>query len=646
MNEQPLSVLETIEKRATFEVDIDEGWSKIIERQFGGSPARGFAELLQNAIDSYPSGTSFDERMLSIQTSDGCISVTDYGEGLSRERLVLIVTLGGTDKKGDASKIGRFGVGFFSIFNPALGTRKVTVTTRCEGQPVELVFHVVKPGAPPRIETRMVDLTENYSTRVSVEFDRPNSVSECIEQADRSLSYYPCRVSINGKRFSNAWERARSQNCTMFKEGTVDGFIQRECYGQSVTLLCKYERIMSLPLQCLIENSQKHYFDLRSHRSLDVPLVPGIEIVLNCNHLNVTISRDSFWLDSDYRRMVHDLAKVLGALLDKQLADDPDPQLVLANQYILAEKVGETVKSLIKDEPMEETPANRLLKRLAEAKVYRLNGRREHFSLVDIHRQKTPELPLYFSPSHQNLRWLGGAFKHDFIVLPTKCTAGGGAPDFYPSLLGKVFDPVFNLDEDTVDPSKVRQLVDKGVVDPADLTPKCRLVGERELNEAERALLKQMAALLAKEGVRKALSSAIHIEPRSVLPVFFHTEGDKAVLATGLFTPEGAPWSDLPENLRTVKDDRRDFDECKGRDLLLGLRRDHPMIEQLIASENPYRVYYAIMFLAHELALCQRVLAPYSSFYHMAKERLASEMRRALSKDFAEKENRETETAS
>jgi hypothetical protein len=635
VNTQQLNILETIEKQSTFEVDIHDGWGKLAARQFGGSAARGFAELLQNAIDSYPRGTPFDERMIAIEAFEDRISVTDYGEGLNRDRLVLIVTLGGTDKHGDASKIGRFGVGFFSIFNPALGTRKVTVTTRCEGQPVELVFNVRDPNAPPLIETRMVDLAEKYSTRVEVQFDRPSSVSECVGQAHKSLNYYPCRVSINGKPFSNAWEEARAQNRTMFKEGTVDGFIRRGAFCQYVTLLCKYECIMTIPIQALNEDHQEHHFDLRSHRSLGVPLVPSIEIVLNCNSLNVTISRDGCWVDSDFRRMVRDLTKVLGALLEKQLAVNPDPQLVLANQYILAEKVGETVKSLIKDEPMEQSPSNRLLVQLAEAKVYRINGCRELCSLVDVQRQKTAELPLFFSPSHQNLRWLGGAFKHDFILLPTKCTAGGGAPDFYPLLLEEVFDQVFNLDEDTADPARVREFVEKGWVDPADLTPQCQLVGERELNDAERALLKQIAALLAKKSVMKALKSAVHIQPRSVLPVFFHTDGDKAVLATGLFTPEGAPWSDLPGNLRAAADDKRDFDSCKGRDLLLGLRRDHPMIEQLIASENPYRVYYAIMFLAHELALCQRVLAPYSSFYHMAKERLASEMRRALSKDFA-----------
>ena len=42
------------------EFALDEGWSKIICRQFGGAPGREYGELIQNALDSYPSDTSVE----------------------------------------------------------------------------------------------------------------------------------------------------------------------------------------------------------------------------------------------------------------------------------------------------------------------------------------------------------------------------------------------------------------------------------------------------------------------------------------------------------------------------------------------------------------------------------------------------------
>jgi hypothetical protein len=62
----------------------------------------------------------------------------------------------------------------------------------------------------------------------------------------------------------------------------------------------------------------------------------------------------------------------------------------------------------------------------------------------------------------------------------------------------------------------------------------------------------------------------------------------------------------------------------------LGLRRNHPFIEHLVRSDDPYRAYYGLTFLAHELAMCQKRLMPHSPFFHLSKECLAADMRRAL----------------
>lgn len=80
-------------------IDRDEAWRKLISHQFGGRPGRGFAELIQNAIDSYPSATPMEDRKGEIKSDSYKISITDYGEGLTRKRIELLCTLGGTDKR-------------------------------------------------------------------------------------------------------------------------------------------------------------------------------------------------------------------------------------------------------------------------------------------------------------------------------------------------------------------------------------------------------------------------------------------------------------------------------------------------------------------------------------------------------------------
>ena len=105
-------------------IDLDEGWKKIISRQFGGSPGRGFGELIQNFLDSYLSSVPWNQRRGVITFGEHWVSLKDYGSGLDLNKIKLVTSMGGTDKHTDPNKIGKFGIGFFSIFNkvgPFLG---------------------------------------------------------------------------------------------------------------------------------------------------------------------------------------------------------------------------------------------------------------------------------------------------------------------------------------------------------------------------------------------------------------------------------------------------------------------------------------------------------------------------------------------
>jgi len=241
------------------EIDLDEAWKKLISCQFTGRAGRGFGELIQNFLDSFPASVPWNERKGIIKSGKDWISIFDFGEGMDRDRLALLVTLGGTDKSDDIYKIGTFGIGFYSIFNPLLRTRKVQVVTRCEGQVVEIIFLVKEPGKRPEITTRILKKKISYSTRVNVEFDSSRSVDLCLEQAESCLKYYPCNVTINGQPHSSIWQQAEKNGSRLFKQGYCDGFLENgDGLSDYVTLLCKYEYLMFMSFRSLITGGRYH----------------------------------------------------------------------------------------------------------------------------------------------------------------------------------------------------------------------------------------------------------------------------------------------------------------------------------------------------------------------------------------------------
>ena len=188
------------------QIDLEEGWKKIISRQFGGNPGKGFGELIQNFLDSYDSSIAWNQRRGIITYGDNWISLKDFGSGLNLDKIKLVTRMGGTDKSTDPQKIGKFGIGFFSIFNPKLGTRKVEITTMCDDQPIKLEYIITKDGHRPLLNSEVLDYPIDFSTEVKVFFDRSDSVRKCIEYGKDSLRYYPCDIQINGTRYQSIWD--------------------------------------------------------------------------------------------------------------------------------------------------------------------------------------------------------------------------------------------------------------------------------------------------------------------------------------------------------------------------------------------------------------------------------------------------------
>ena len=104
-------------------------------RQFS-DPMAFFRELVQNAIDS---GTGEVEINLLHDQDRLEISISDWGEGMTREIIeTKLVRLFSSGKDEDLTKIGRFGIGFVSVF--AIEPQQVVVETGREGQFWRVLF--------------------------------------------------------------------------------------------------------------------------------------------------------------------------------------------------------------------------------------------------------------------------------------------------------------------------------------------------------------------------------------------------------------------------------------------------------------------------------------------------------------------------
>jgi hypothetical protein len=615
-----------------FEIDIDEGWNKLTSSQFGGTPGRAFSELIQNAIDSYPSGTPWKERKGDINFTSNTISLTDWGEGMNSTRLSLLTTAGGTDKSDDVTKIGQFGLGFISIFNPKLETEQVDVITKCDGHTVELIFKVTDPKKRPDIILRVLEKRIDYSTKISIKFRNSNSVNQCIEYARKSLAYYPCTMQINGQLLQSVWLKNDKSSCMEFEESGCRGLIRKKNIWLNFYLLCKYELVTNTTLAGFITGCRNMKYNLEDYYNNSTPYICDVEVLFNVDNLRLTISRDNYYLDWIYADAKKLLNRKLRYFLFAELKNKNNLLVVIANQFIFRNELRDFISGF-ENEEYYQREENRLIKLLAETPSHRINGRPGLYSLVQLYKKLSRGVPFYYSPGRTNLRWLGGSFKHDFIVIPEECKLMLSAPLFFDYIFETVYQDVVNLDTIMGDRKKVCDLVERGLVNKSALSPVCKILGRREVSEKQSRLLADLQGILKQDEIIQMIGNNLQVSIKSIKPIYFSVKDEGVYLSTGLFDIDGKPLNEeYLSNFLNHVDEGNIPNKEKKVEILIGLNLDHPFIYYLTECRNPHRAFYALTYLSHELALCQKMLVPYSPFYHLVKEKLAQDMRKVLMK--------------
>ncbi|KIG17678.1 hypothetical protein DB30_02953 [Enhygromyxa salina] len=122
-------------------VDVGDALDDLIN-QFS-DPMSFFRELIQNALDAGSDEVDIDfEFQASAEQPDSgamIVTVTDYGEGMDRAIIDSKLTrLFSSAKDGDMTKIGKFGIGFVSVF--AIEPDAVCVDTARAGEAWRVLF--------------------------------------------------------------------------------------------------------------------------------------------------------------------------------------------------------------------------------------------------------------------------------------------------------------------------------------------------------------------------------------------------------------------------------------------------------------------------------------------------------------------------
>ena len=129
------------------------------------SPLHCFRELVQNSIDA---GSGAVDIWLDFIPDEGGgasgvieIHVDDAGEGMNEEIIDdQLTTLFSSTKEDDLTKIGKFGIGFVSVF--ALGPKGVLVQTGRDGEYWEVFFDHDRSFYKSPLETPIEDVVEEF----------------------------------------------------------------------------------------------------------------------------------------------------------------------------------------------------------------------------------------------------------------------------------------------------------------------------------------------------------------------------------------------------------------------------------------------------------------------------------------------------
>lgn len=255
---------------------VDEVFKNLVD-QFS-DPFTCLRELVQNAMDA---GTETVEiRTLYFDDPGGVVlEIRDFGSGMTRDIIDSKLTrLFASDKENDLTKIGKFGIGFVSVFS--LKPELVTVDTGRDGEYWRIAFD---GGTDFALFTLHEPLE---GTSVKIHKILPREEYEPFVQRCRETLLLWCRhsattISFNGDTLNTDLE---IESPARFEHSSPLG---RFCLGvqaQTPTPFGLYNTGLTL-----MEGEQQDW--------------PGVSYKVLSNHLEHTLTRDAVIKDDNYAKV-------------------------------------------------------------------------------------------------------------------------------------------------------------------------------------------------------------------------------------------------------------------------------------------------------------------------------------------------------
>lgn len=593
-------------------VDLENGFSKLAR----GTGVEPLVEVCMNALDAQSEAEPHNRR-LQIEQRGEVVSISDWGPGLADlAGLDFLLRVGASSKAGDSKTVGQFGVGFLSVF--AEPTTRVEVISRIGDGYAHLVFHLTDRARPPRVTWSWADRPpKRFGTRVVMWCGSATRATRLLATAERALQWVDAHVELRGRSVVSQWSRG-ARGTLQWDVPGYRGYAKRCGTFSHVTILYRYQYITKVSFGALATGGHGMQYDLRDLRKKRMPMVPGLEIVINCDNLSVTLSRDGFRLDGLWNRMLDQIREQAMHMLSEALQTGQDRSLLLANQYTLSESLGPVVKKLADNEQADVHPA---LRQLARAKLYRLSGRTAEYSLVDLYKLRTEKRPAFWSSgSLAPTALVGGAYQRDFLIHPGRRQAtGGGAHDLFDRIFASVFGAQYDIDSLRNDSTQLAALARSGVIDAKALTP--AVVVSRIAPSPEHKLLAaEISALLSRPRIRPVLKAYLGIRVRRISVAWFTGEPRVTAAPVGVFDSGGRA-IDAPTE--------------KARDIQIGLRAESPLISAMAHSTCEDRAVYALSWAASAFSRCQKALTPTSGSFQIVRAGLARALREVIIDDLA-----------
>ena len=269
-------------------------------------PLDFYRELIQNAIDA---GSNRIDVRLEFR-ADGAagtavMQVEDDGEGMDEEVIQnYLLVLFKSSKEDDLTKIGKFGIGFVSVFAPE--PELVRVHTAKNGASYRLDFPSYKRYELYRVpEMRDGTLVEVIKAMSREKYDK--LVSDSIKTIRYWCKHAETRITFHDRSGSKPAEEISEPfelpggSCRKYEE---EGTIAVLAYtGENPPFCGYYNKGLTLK-----EDRKPHF--------------PGIEFKIKSRYLEHTLTRDNVLEDENYAKAMAIVAKIVNEQLPDQLQQE------------------------------------------------------------------------------------------------------------------------------------------------------------------------------------------------------------------------------------------------------------------------------------------------------------------------------------